>query len=131
MSTFVRIRKHEDFVHAVDRYGMQTEVATASGVSIQRVNQLYSGRHGTVDVVKAAQLEDVLGVPRGSLFIADHGTLLVDYLGASPEPEQPDAAPGPDAPDAAPEDAPAAPDEDPRRDECAALADPLSARAAA
>lgn len=131
MSTFVRVRKHEDLVRAIDRVGMQTEVAVVSGVSIQRVNQLYSGRHDVIDVQKAAALEDALEVPRGALFVADHGALLVDYLGTAPELEPEPATGGPDDPGAAPEDAPAGADEDARPDERDAPGEPLTAQTAA
>jgi transcriptional regulator with XRE-family HTH domain len=69
MSAYVRVRKHPDLVEAVDNSGTQTDVAALAGISLSRLSQLYTGRHHTIELHKAAALEDTLGVPRGSLFV--------------------------------------------------------------
>lgn len=87
MSALVRVRKHSDLVQAIDDTGLQVEVAAASGLTIQRVNQLYTGSHDRIEVRKARALENALGVPHGALFTAVDGPLLVPYVHPDDEDE--------------------------------------------
>jgi hypothetical protein len=83
MTAYVRVSKLEDLREAVDLVGTQTEVAALSGLTVQRLNQIYVGVHSTLEVRKAARLEHILGVPLGTLFEAVDGTLLAPYIHAS------------------------------------------------
>lgn len=85
MTALVRVRKHEDLVQRIDDTGLQVEVAEAAGLSIQRVNQLYTGSHTVIEVRKARALEDALGVPHGALFEAVDGGLLAPYVHSEDE----------------------------------------------
>lgn len=76
----VRVRKHQELVDRIDETGTQVDVASAAGLSIQRLNQLYTGSHSVVEVRKARALEDALGVPHGTYFEAVDGPLLVPYV---------------------------------------------------
>lgn len=92
MSAYVRVRKLEELRRLIDATGStQTDIAAAAQMSVQRLNQLYVGNHLTVEVRKAARLEDVLKVPRGTLFSAVDGPLLVPYIDDEPVP--PDGRP--------------------------------------
>lgn len=82
MTALVRVRKLDDLVDRVDATGTQVDVAAAAGLSTQRLNQLYTGTHTTVEVRKARRLEQALGVPHGTLFAAVDGPLLMPYLHA-------------------------------------------------
>lgn len=99
MTAYVRVRKHDDLVAAVDATGTQVDVAAAAGLSVQRVNQLYTGAHDVLEVRKARRLEDALGAPPGSLFIAVDGPLLLPYVHAA---DEDDTAPGEPADDEPP-----------------------------
>jgi transcriptional regulator with XRE-family HTH domain len=99
MTAYVRVRKLSDLVEAVDATGTQVDVAIAAGLSVQRLNQLYTGRHDTVEVRKARRLEQALGTPPGALFVAVDGDLLGPYVHADqadPEAAGDPAAPTPD-----------------------------------
>lgn len=85
MTAYVRVRKLADLVECVDATGTQVDVAAAAGLSVQRVNQLYTGAHNIVEVRKARRLEDALGVRPGSLFEAVDRDLLTPYVTAGPE----------------------------------------------
>lgn len=105
MTAYVRVRKLDDLVECIDATGMQVDVAAAAGLSTQRINQIYTGRHSTLEVRKARRLEEALGVPTGHLFVAIDADLLAPYIGADPEdispvdevPTAPPAAPAPPA----------------------------------
>lgn len=85
MSAYVRVRKHEELRQHIDATGhTQTDVAAAAQLSVQRLNQLYVGHHAVLEVRKAGRLEDVLQVPRGTLFTAVDGPLLVPYIDDGP-----------------------------------------------
>lgn len=83
MTAYVRVRKLDALVAAVDATGTQVDVAAAAGLSTQRVNQLYTGHHSIIEVRKARRLEDALGVPPGELFTAVDGPLLLPYVHAT------------------------------------------------
>ncbi len=87
MTAYVRVRKHEDLVTRIDETGLQVEVAAAAGLSVQRVNQIYTGAFSVVEVRKARALEDVLGVAHGTYFEAVDGSLLAPYvhIGVAPD----------------------------------------------
>jgi hypothetical protein len=80
MPAYVRVRKLTELRDCIDALGTQTDVAAAAQLSLQRVNQLYTGTSTVVEVRKAARLEDVLGLPRGSLFEALDRELLMPYM---------------------------------------------------
>ena len=80
MSAYVCVRELGEFRSAVDRAGTQTDVAAAAHLSVQRLNQLYVGTHGVLEVRKARRLEDVLHVGHGTLFAAVDAPLLVPYM---------------------------------------------------
>lgn len=80
MTAYVRVRKLDDLVECIDATGTQVDVAAAAALSVQRVNQLYTGAHGVIEVRKARRLEEALGVPHGLLFEAVDGGLLAPYL---------------------------------------------------
>lgn len=93
MPAYVRVRKHDDFVAAVDATGTQTDISALAGISLSRLSQLYTGRHDVIEVSKAGSLEDVLGVARGALFkFTEDYDRLAPYVdtdddGDGPEPE--------------------------------------------
>jgi hypothetical protein len=80
MSAYVRVRTLDELRRSIDAVGSQTDVAAASHLSLQRLNQLYVGSHDRIEVRKAARLEQVLGVPAGHLFEAVDGPLLRPYI---------------------------------------------------
>jgi transcriptional regulator with XRE-family HTH domain len=90
MPAYVRVRKHDDLVAAIQRRGTQTDIAALAGISLSRLSQLYTGRHDVIAVDKAGALEDVLDVPRGSLFqFAESYDRIAPYvdLDSDPDPE--------------------------------------------
>lgn len=92
MSAYVRVRKHDELRRHIDATGhTQTDIAAAAHLSVQRLNQIYVGHHSVLEVRKAGRLEDVLKVPRGTLFTAVDGPLLVPYIDDGPTP--PDQGP--------------------------------------
>jgi hypothetical protein len=88
MSAYVRVRKVEALREYIDHVGTQTDVASLAGLSLQRLNQLYVGVHLTVEVRKAARLEDVVGAKRGELFEAVDGDLLAPYIHVNDQPAE-------------------------------------------
>lgn len=99
MTAYVRVRKHELLVQCIDATGTQVDVAAAAGLSIPRINQLYTGAHAILEVRKARALEDALGVTHGVLFTAVDAALLAPYLHDDDPDGDPDhAAPGDTAP---------------------------------
>ena len=87
MSAYVCVREQDDLRRRIDATGCtQTDLAAAAGMSVQRLNQVYVGRHTVLEVRKAGRLEDVLKVPRGTLFSAVDGPLLVPYIDDDPAP---------------------------------------------
>jgi transcriptional regulator with XRE-family HTH domain len=107
MTAYVRVRKRDDLVAAIDATGTQVDVAAAAGLSTQRINQLFTGAHDVIEVRKARRLEDALGVPPGALFVAVDGPLLAPYVHASDSADDPhapavdDQPPEPPGPDLA------------------------------
>jgi transcriptional regulator with XRE-family HTH domain len=92
MTAYVRVRKLDDLVECIDATGTQVDVAAAAGLSVQRVNQLYTGAHQIIEVRKARRLEEALGVSPGALFTAVDGPLLAPYLHAdSDDDDEPQA----------------------------------------
>jgi hypothetical protein len=80
MKGYVRVRKLDDLATAVDRTGLQSEIAEAAGLSRVRVHELYRGVHDVLEVRKARSFETVLHVPLGTLFIAVDAELLAPYM---------------------------------------------------
>lgn len=88
MTAYVRVCKHELLVEAIDLTGTQVDVAAAAGLSVQRVNQIYTGANTVIEVRKARALEAAVGLPLGALFEAVDGPLLVPYV-REDDPDQP------------------------------------------
>lgn len=97
MTAYVRVRKVEDLVECIDATGTQVDVAAAAGLSVQRVNQLYTGGHDIIEVRKARRLEEALGVPHGLLFTAVDAGLLAPYLHVSDPEDDPGGDVDPDS----------------------------------
>lgn len=87
MTAYVRVCKREQLVEAIDLTGTQVDVAAAAGLSVQRVNQIYTGANDVIEVRKARALEAAVGVPLGSLFQAVDGPLLVPYVHEDDDPD--------------------------------------------
>lgn len=103
MTAYVCVRELDTLVEHIDATGTQVDVAAAAGLSVQRVNQLYTGHHNVIEVRKAARLEEALGVPPGTLFVAVDSELLTPYVRAAAdadltEPPPPALAPPVSAP---------------------------------
>lgn len=102
MTAYVRVRKVDLLVECIDATGTQVEVAAAAGLSVQRLNQLYTGGHDVIEVRKARRLEEALGVPHGALFTAVDAPLLAPYIRLADDPEDdPDPGEPADTPPAA------------------------------
>jgi transcriptional regulator with XRE-family HTH domain len=94
MPAYVRVRKHDDLVAAIQRRGTQTDIAALAGISLSRLSQLYTGRHDVIAVDKAGALEDVLDVPRGSLFqFAESYDRIAPYVDLDSDNPEPDPEP--------------------------------------
>lgn len=90
MTAYVRVRKHEELVTRIDQTGYQVEVAHAANLTVQRLNNIYTGTKSVIEVRKARALEDALGVPHGTYFEAVDATLLAPYVhAADPDPDGP------------------------------------------
>lgn len=100
MSAYVRIRKPEELRRCILAAGQQRDIAAAADLSTTRLNQIATGRKQVLDVGKARRLEQVLGVPHGTLFVAVDGEALAPYIDEMGDTEhvedEPEDAPGSD-----------------------------------
>lgn len=69
-SAEVHVIDGEELRKAISNVGSQTDVAYMAGLTPQRLSQLVTGDAPVIREDRAAQLEDVLGVPYGTLFRA-------------------------------------------------------------
>jgi transcriptional regulator with XRE-family HTH domain len=79
MTVSVRVRNLPDLVARLSAYGMQAAVARRANISRSRLNQLVRGTRATLSVELAARVEDVLDVPRGTLFTFGDCPLVAPY----------------------------------------------------
>lgn len=99
MPVHVRVRDSEALRERMKTVGKHADVAMRAGLAPARLSQLLSGAAPVINVVQAAKLEDVLGVPRGTFFAFSDGdvALVADYLaGAAPADVPAPAAPAED-----------------------------------
>lgn len=88
MASYVRVRDPELLQKHVRAAGTtQIDLAARVGLSPQRFSQLVTGAGPVIRAVHAAAIEDALGVPRRTLFVAEESALIRDYLDdQDPEP---------------------------------------------
>ena len=79
MAVSVRVRSMSALATRVAATGAQAEVARQANISRSRLNQLVKGSRTTLSVELAARLEDVLAVPRGTLFVFADAALVAPY----------------------------------------------------
>jgi hypothetical protein len=80
---YVAVRDVPALKQCVASAGPQAGTARRAGMTPQRLHQLINGDRTTVNVITAAALEDVLQVPRGTLFAFPDADLAAPY--ASPD----------------------------------------------
>ncbi|MBB5154999.1 helix-turn-helix domain-containing protein [Saccharopolyspora phatthalungensis] len=71
MATYVRACDASALRKLVEATGRHADVAFRAGISPVRLSQILGGASPVIPLQQAAKLEDVLGVPHGTLFVLD------------------------------------------------------------
>lgn len=81
MATYVRASDVDTLRERVEALGRHADVAFRAGLSPVRLSQVLAGASPAIPLAQAAKLEDVLGVPRGSLFVVDDPAANAETIG--------------------------------------------------